>query len=59
MKLKPWERDYIASLNNKLRGSCQSVTVGDAASVQKIEDTIQELEKNQSSNQRFSNITKS
>ena len=33
MKLKPWERDYIASLNNKLRGSCQSVTVGDAASV--------------------------
>ena len=53
MKLKPWERDYIMSINNRLRGGSHSVTAGDSASVQKMQETMQELEKNQTSKQRL------
>ena len=54
MKLKPWERDYIASLNNRLRGGSHSVTAGDSASIQKMQETMQELERNQTSKQKLS-----
>ena len=50
-KLKPWEKEYITQLHNKLRTGSQSVTAADSVSVNKMQETMQEFDKNQNSRQ--------
>ena len=58
-KIKPWEKDYLLSLNQRMRGA-QSVTAGDQRSMfnSNINKTMNDLEKNQITDESSYTVTR-